>query len=117
MFEIACTPDGRFPIHHPDPTVPENLELLIDKVKHEKADLGIAYDGDADRIGAVDEQGNILWGDELLVLFPRDVLQRNPKGQSSSQKSNARKGSTMISPSTVECRSCGRRVIPCSRRR
>ena len=58
-------PDGRFPIHHPDPTVPENLELLIDKVKHEKADLGIAYDGDADRIGAVDEQGNILWGDEL----------------------------------------------------
>jgi phosphomannomutase/phosphoglucomutase len=71
-------PDGRFPIHHPDPTVPENLELLIEKVKQEKADLGIAYDGDADRIGAVDEQGNILWGDELLVLFSRDVLQRNP---------------------------------------
>jgi phosphomannomutase / phosphoglucomutase len=79
VFEIACTPDGRFPIHHPDPTVPENLELLIEKVKHEKADLGIAYDGDADRIGAVDEKGNILWGDELLVLFSRDVLKRNPR--------------------------------------
>jgi phosphomannomutase/phosphoglucomutase len=79
VWEIACTPDGRFPIHHPDPTVPENLELLIDKVRREKADLGIAYDGDADRIGAVDERGNILWGDELLVLFARDVLERNPK--------------------------------------
>ena len=78
VWEIACTPDGRFPIHHPDPTVPENLAMLIEKVRHEKADLGIAYDGDADRIGAVDEQGNILWGDELLVLFARDVLQRNP---------------------------------------
>ena len=78
VWEIACTPDGRFPIHHPDPTVPENLEMLIDKVRHENADLGIAYDGDADRIGAVDEKGNILWGDELLVLFSRDVLQRNP---------------------------------------
>ena len=78
VWEIACTPDGRFPIHHPDPTVPENLEMLIDKVREEKADLGIAYDGDADRIGAVDEKGNILWGDELLVLFSRDVLQRNP---------------------------------------
>lgn len=78
VWEIACTPDGNFPIHHPDPTVPENLELLIDKVKQEKADVGIAYDGDADRIGTVDEKGNILWGDELLVLFSRDVLRRNP---------------------------------------
>jgi phosphomannomutase/phosphoglucomutase len=79
VSEIGCTLDGRFPIHHPDPTVPENLELLIEKVKQEKADLGIAYDGDADRIGAVDEKGNILWGDELLVLFSRDVLKRNPR--------------------------------------
>ncbi len=78
VWEIACTPDGNFPFHHPDPTVPENLQLLIDKVKKEQADLGIAYDGDADRIGAVDEQGNILWGDELLVLFARDVLKHNP---------------------------------------
>ena len=78
VWEIACTPDGNFPFHHPDPTVPENLRLLIDKVREVNADLGIAYDGDADRIGAVDEQGNILWGDELLVLFARDVLKRNP---------------------------------------
>ena len=78
VSEIACVPDGNFPIHHPDPTVPENLEMLIEKVKNEQADLGIAYDGDADRIGAVDENGRILWGDELLVLFSRDVLTRNP---------------------------------------
>ena len=78
VFEIACVPDGTFPIHHPDPTVPENLAMLIEKVKSEQADLGIAYDGDADRIGAVDENGKILWGDELLVLFSRDVLLRNP---------------------------------------
>ena len=78
VWEIACTMDGTFPIHHPDPTVPENLELLIDKVKKEKADLGIAYDGDADRIGAIDEQGNILWGDQLLILFSRDILKRQP---------------------------------------
>ncbi len=78
VWEIACIPDGAFPIHHPDPTVPENLEELIKKVKEEKADLGIAYDGDGDRIGVVDETGNILWGDELLILFSRDVLKRHP---------------------------------------
>lgn len=78
VWEIACEPDPNFPFHHPDPTVPENLAMLIDKVKQENADLGVAYDGDADRIGAVDENGKILWGDELLVLFSRDVLKRNP---------------------------------------
>jgi phosphomannomutase/phosphoglucomutase len=79
VWEIACVPDGRFPIHHPDPTMPENLELLIEKVRREHADLGIAYDGDADRVGVVDENGKILWGDELLILFARDVLQRHPQ--------------------------------------
>ena len=78
VWEIACVPDGRFPIHHPDPTVPENLEMLIDEVRRQNADVGIAYDGDADRIGAVDENGRIIWGDELLILFARDVLARNP---------------------------------------
>ncbi len=78
LWEIACVPDGNFPLHHPDPTVPENLEMLIRKVKEENADLGIAYDGDADRIGVVDEKGNILWGDELLILFSRDVLKLHP---------------------------------------
>jgi phosphomannomutase/phosphoglucomutase len=78
VWEIACIPDGNFPFHHPDPTVPENLEMLIEKVKEERADLGVAYDGDADRIGVVDERGNILWGDDLLILFARDVLERHP---------------------------------------
>ncbi|MEE9549786.1 MAG: phosphomannomutase/phosphoglucomutase [Candidatus Binatia bacterium] len=80
VWEIACIMDGTFPIHHPDPTDPENLEDLIRKVKEEKADLGIAYDGDGDRIGVVDERGNILWGDELLILFSRDVLKSHPGG-------------------------------------
>jgi len=78
VWEIACVPDGSFPLHHPDPTVPENLEWLIRKVKEERADVGIAYDGDADRIGVVDERGTILWGDELLILFARDVLKSHP---------------------------------------
>ena len=78
VWEIACEMDGSFPVHHPDPTVPENLKLLIEKVEKEKADVGIAYDGDADRIGAVDEKGGILWGDELLILFARDILKQKP---------------------------------------
>ena len=78
VWEIACTPDAAFPLHHPDPTVPKNLEWLIRKVRQEQADVGIAYDGDADRIGAVDETGAILWGDELLILFARDVLKTHP---------------------------------------
>jgi phosphomannomutase/phosphoglucomutase len=77
VWEIACIPDPAFPFHHPDPTVPENLLMLIEEVQKQGADVGIAYDGDADRIGAVDEKGNIVWGDELLVLFARDVLKRN----------------------------------------
>ncbi len=79
VWEIACQPDANFPFHHPDPTVPENLAMLMDKVRQESADLGIAYDGDADRLGVVDEKGDILWGDELLVLFSRDLLKRNPR--------------------------------------
>lgn len=78
VWKIACVPDGAFPIHHPDPTVPENLEGLIGKVKEEKADLGVAYDGDGDRIGVVDEKGNILWGDEILILFARKILENHP---------------------------------------
>jgi len=70
--------DGRFPNHDPDPTVADNLQDLIRKVRETKADVGIAYDGDADRIGAVDEHGDILWGDKLLVLYARDVLAEKP---------------------------------------
>ena len=78
VWELACIPDGRFPIHHPDPTLPENLQDLVRKVKEEHADLGVAYDGDADRIGVVDEHGQILWGDQLLILFARELLQTDP---------------------------------------
>jgi phosphomannomutase len=66
--------DGRFPAHHPDPTVAKNLVQLVDEVRARGADLGIAFDGDADRIGAVDDQGNIIAGDQLLVILARDVL-------------------------------------------
>ncbi|MEC7640841.1 MAG: phosphomannomutase/phosphoglucomutase [Nitrospinota bacterium] len=77
-IELYCEPDGSFPNHHPDPTVVQYLTDLIAKVKSEKAELGIGFDGDADRIGAVDASGNIIWGDQLLVLFARDILERNP---------------------------------------
>lgn len=70
--------DGRFPNHHPDPTVVENLQDLIRAVKHHRADAGIAYDGDADRIGTIDEQGNIVWGDRLLLIFARALLKDRP---------------------------------------
>jgi phosphomannomutase len=70
--------DGHFPNHHPDPTVPKNLEALIAAVKGSGADLGIAFDGDADRIGAVDGNGHILFGDQLLVILARDVLKTHP---------------------------------------
>ena len=70
--------DGRFPNHHPDPTVVENLQDLIQAVKRHRADVGIAYDGDADRIGTIDEQGSIVWGDRLLLIFARDLLKDRP---------------------------------------
>ena len=78
ITELYCEPDGKFPNHHPDPTVAKNMVDLIDKVKEEGAELGIGFDGDADRIGIVDEKGNILWGDQLLTIFARDILKRNP---------------------------------------
>ena len=78
IIELYCEPDGNFPNHHPDPTVKKYLVDLIDKVKEEGAELGIGFDGDADRIGIVDEKGNIFWGDQLLMLFSRDLLKRKP---------------------------------------
>jgi phosphomannomutase/phosphoglucomutase len=75
---LLCDPDGRFPVHHPDPSMPENLELLIETVKREGLDFGIAYDGDADRIGVVDKNGRAVFGDELLVLLARDVIANRP---------------------------------------
>lgn len=76
VIELFCEPDGNFPNHHPDPTIPENLRDLIETVKTQKADFGIAYDGDADRIGVVDENGRVIWGDQLMIIFARDILEQ-----------------------------------------
>ncbi len=70
--------DGNFPAHHPDPTVPKNLEQLITAVRKQHADVGIAFDGDADRIGLVDNSGEILFGDQFLILMARDILKSRP---------------------------------------
>lgn len=78
VIELFSEPDGRFPNHHPDPTVPANVKDLIDTVIREKADFGVAYDGDADRIGIVDEKGGIIWGDKLMVVFSRAILEKAP---------------------------------------
>ncbi len=76
VIPLFCESDGTFPNHHPDPTVPENLEDLQEAVRRSGAELGIAFDGDADRIGAVDETGQIVWGDQLLVIVGRDAEKR-----------------------------------------
>jgi phosphomannomutase/phosphoglucomutase len=78
VTELYSEPDGRFPNHHPDPTIPKNLVALIETVRTQNADVGIAFDGDSDRIGVVDEKGNILWGDQLMVIFSRDILRERP---------------------------------------
>ena len=78
VVERYCNVDGRFPNHQPDPGQPENLDSLVDAVKAEGADVGIAFDGDGDRIGVVDNKGKIIWPDRLLILFATDVLSRHP---------------------------------------
>lgn len=70
--------DGLFPNHHPDPTIPENLESLRQRMQKTGAELGIAFDGDGDRIGALDETGRVVWGDKLMILFARQILQQKP---------------------------------------
>src|SRR5579875_1332134 len=76
--EMFFDMDGHFPNHHPDPTVLANLRPLQESVRKHKADLGVAFDGDADRIGAVDEQGNVVYGDMLMLIFGREILSRKP---------------------------------------
>jgi phosphomannomutase/phosphoglucomutase len=77
-IELYIEMDGRFPNHHPDPTVEANMRDLINAVKTQHPQVGIAYDGDADRIGAVDENGKIVWGDDLMVAFSRSILKERP---------------------------------------
>ena len=81
VIPLYCELDGRFPNHHPDPTQPENLVDLIATVKSNEAELGIALDGDADRIGAIDGTGRILWGDQLMILFGKALLAEVPNAK------------------------------------
>jgi phosphomannomutase/phosphoglucomutase len=78
VIPLYCTADGRFPGHHPDPTVEANLEELRRTVTGEGADIGVAFDGDADRLGVVDERGEVIWGDRVLIVLARDLLSRHP---------------------------------------
>jgi phosphomannomutase/phosphoglucomutase len=78
VVELYCDMDGRFPHHHPDPTLPEAMRDLIATVREQRADLGIAYDGDADRIGVVADDGRLIWGDQIMILFARDILPSHP---------------------------------------
>ncbi len=78
VIPLYCDVDGRFPNHHPDPTVPKNLTKLIATVKRTGADCGIGFDGDGDRIGVVNEKGEVIFGDKLLILFARHILKAEP---------------------------------------
>jgi phosphomannomutase/phosphoglucomutase len=77
-IDLFDTPDGTFPNHHPDPTVVDNIQELIKTVRESGAALGVGYDGDGDRIGVVDEKGDIIWGDRLMIIFARDILKTHP---------------------------------------
>ncbi len=78
VLPLYCELDGRFPNHHPDPTVPSNLKDMVALVKNSGADFGVAFDGDSDRIGLCDEKGTILYGDEIMIMFSRNVLKNSP---------------------------------------
>jgi phosphomannomutase/phosphoglucomutase len=77
ITKLFCMVDGRFPNHHPDPSKPENLQDLIQEVKDTGSDLGLAFDGDGDRLGLVDNKGQIIWADQQMMLYSKDVLSRN----------------------------------------
>jgi phosphomannomutase/phosphoglucomutase len=76
---MYCEMDGRFPNHHPDPSETKNVAELVDRVQAQRLELGLAYDGDADRLGVIDERGQIIWGDKLMILFSREILRRHPR--------------------------------------
>ena len=78
VIDLYPEADGNFPNHHPDPTVVDNIRDLIQHVTEKNADFGVGYDGDGDRIGVVDNNGQIVWGDRLMMIFARDILQKMP---------------------------------------
>ncbi len=114
--EMFFEMDGRFPNHHPDPTVPHNLEALIAKVRETGAELGIAFDGDTDRIGAVDETGEVVYGDQLMIVYAREILTRKP-GATFIGEVKCSQPCTTISPRAAATPSCGRPAIPSSKPR
>ncbi|MDY6993079.1 MAG: phosphomannomutase/phosphoglucomutase, partial [Pseudomonadota bacterium] len=79
VIELFSDVDGHFPNHHPDPSQPQNLQDLIDTVQQQQADLGLAFDGDGDRLGVVDHLGTIIWPDRQMILYARDILKRHPQ--------------------------------------
>jgi len=79
--ELYCEIDGQFPNHHPDPSKLENLQELIELVRDKQLDLGLAFDGDGDRVGVIDSSGNVIWPDRQMMLYAKDVLSRNPGGR------------------------------------
>jgi phosphomannomutase/phosphoglucomutase len=81
VFELYSEPDGNFPNHHPDPTLIETLATLQATVKNNNLDFGIAYDGDVDRLGVIDERGNVVYGDKLTYIFAKDILKTHPGGK------------------------------------
>jgi phosphomannomutase/phosphoglucomutase len=78
VIPLYCEPDGNFPNHHPDPTVVEYIEDLIAETKRSHADIGVGYDGDADRIGVVNSDGDVVWGDQLMIVLCRELLKQTP---------------------------------------
>jgi phosphomannomutase/phosphoglucomutase len=78
VIELYCEPDGNFPNHHPDPTIVENIQDLLAETTKSNADIGVGYDGDSDRIGVVNKEGDIVWGDQLLIVLGREVLKEHP---------------------------------------
>ena len=78
VIELFCEIDGNFPNHHPDPSKPENLKDIIQTVTENKLDLGLAFDGDGDRVGIIDDKGTVIWADRQMILYARDVISRNP---------------------------------------
>ena len=78
VFDLYCDMDGTFPNHESDPTVPENMQDLIALAEEKKLDVGIGYDGDGDRLGVIDEKGKIIWGDQLMIIYAREILSRKP---------------------------------------
>ncbi len=78
VFDLYCDMDGNFPNHEPDPTVLKNMQDLIKLVREKGLDIGIGFDGDGDRIGVIDEKGDIIWGDQLMIMYTRDILSRKP---------------------------------------